>query len=359
MVIRERIALASMTTLQVGGEARFFVDAESEETAVSALEWAEEHGVRAVILGGGSNVLVSDRGVDGLVVRVRVRGTREVTHEDSAKIALEVGAGEELDAIVAESVAAGHAGLECLSGIPGFVGATPIQNVGAYGQEIAETVVGVRALHRATRKVTVLDNRACGFSYRSSVFKEDQREAFVVLSVTLALARGGEPTLRYPELARELAARGADASSLADVRATVLAIRRSKSMVIDPSDPNRCSAGSFFVNPIVTKEHARQIEEMLGDAGAKMPRFASGQNVKLSAAWLIEHAGISKGSSDGPVGISTRHALAIVNRGGATAAQILAFAARVRDAVRAHFGVALVPEPVLVGFTPEEASLLD
>ena len=206
--------------------------------------------------------------------------------------------------------------------------------------------------------MTVLDNRACGFSYRSSVFKEDLRDAYVVLSVTLALTRSGEPTLRYRELVRELAARGADASSLADVRATVLAIRRSKSMVIDPSDPNRRSAGSFFVNPIVTKERARQIEETLGD-GAKIPRFASGENVKLSAAWLIEHAGISKGSSDGPVGISTRHALAIVNRGGATAAQILAFAARVRDAVRAHFGVALVPEPVLLGFTPEEASLLD
>jgi UDP-N-acetylmuramate dehydrogenase len=358
MVIRERVPLAPMTTLEVGGEARFFVEAENEEAVLSALGWADRNGVAPVILGGGSNVLVCDRGVDGLVVRVRVRGTREVPHDDASKIAIEVGAGEELDAIVARSVAAGHAGLECLSGIPGFVGATPIQNVGAYGQEIGETVLYVRTLGRATREFTVLDNQACGFSYRSSVFKERRKGEYVVVSVTLALTRGGAPTLRYPELVRELAARGADASSLADVRATVLAIRRAKSMVIDEADPNRRSAGSFFVNPVVAPARAQEIEATLG-AAAKMPRFPSGENVKLSAAWLIEHAGFSKGASEGPVGISTRHALAIVNRGGATAAQILSFAARIRDAVRARFGVELVPEPVLVGFSSEEAALLD
>jgi UDP-N-acetylmuramate dehydrogenase len=356
VVIREHVPLASMTTLEVGGDARFFVDAEDEETVDRALEWASRNGVATTILGGGSNVLVADRGVDGLVVRVRVRGSRAVSCADPTKIALEVGAGEELDALVQRSVGAGHAGVECLSGIPGYVGATPIQNVGAYGQEIAESVVEVRALDRASRATRVFDNAACGFSYRSSVFKEALRDRYVVLSVTLALKPGGVPSIRYPELARELSARGFSATSLADVRRCVLAIRRTKSMVIDPSDDNRRSAGSFFVNPIVTKETADRLEEAF--RGEAFPRFAAGSGVKLSAAWLIERAGWEKGTHDGNVGISTRHALAVVNRGGATAAEILAFAARVRDDVRARFGVALVPEPVLVGFDETETALL-
>jgi UDP-N-acetylmuramate dehydrogenase len=272
-------------------------------------------------------------------------------------VALEIGAGEQLDALVERSVGAGQAGIECLSGIPGYVGATPIQNVGAYGQEIGESVVEVRALDRTTRETRVFDNAACGFSYRSSVFKGELRDRYVVLSVTLALTPGGPATVRYPELARELAARGLDERSLDDVRRCVLAIRRSKSMVIDASDDNRRSAGSFFVNPIVTAQTADGIEEVSG-AGPKMPRFPAGSGVKLSAAWLIEHAGWRKGASEGKVGISTRHALAVVNRGGATAAEVLAFAARVRDDVRARFGVALVPEPVLVGFDETETALL-
>jgi UDP-N-acetylmuramate dehydrogenase len=343
-----------MTTLEVGGEARFFVDAEDEETVEAALDWASKKGILATILGGGSNVLVADRGVDGLVLRVRVRGSREVGG-DPAKVALEIGAGEELDALVERSVAAGQAGIECLSGIPGYVGATPIQNVGAYGQEIGESVIEVRALDRKTRATRVFDNAACGFSYRSSVFKDRLRDRYVVLSVTLALTPGGPATVRYPDLAREIAAQGLSERSLDDVRRCVLAVRRSKSMVIDASDANRRSAGSFFVNPIVTPETADGIQEAFRE---KMPRFAAGSGVKLSAAWLIENAGWRKGASEGKVGISTRHALAVVNRGGATAAEILAFAARVRDDVRARFGVALVPEPVLVGFDETETALL-
>jgi UDP-N-acetylmuramate dehydrogenase len=352
MVMREHVPLAPLTTLGVGGEARFFVDAETEEEVENALAWAAGRGVVPTILGGGSNVLVSDRGIDGLVVRVRVGGTRERASADASKVELEIGAGEELDALVARAVAAGHAGIECLSGIPGYVGATPIQNVGAYGQEIGESVVAVRAIDRATLATRVFDNGACGFSYRSSVFKGALRDRYVVLTVTLALEREGRARIRYPELARELSASGADATSLAEVRACVLAIRRSKSMVIDPADDNRRSAGSFFVNPIVSRDTADSI------GIAEMPRFPAGERVKLSAAWLIERSGWNKGAHDGPVGISTRHALAIVNRGGATASQILAFAARVRDAVRARFGVTLVPEPVLVGFTDSESSVL-
>jgi UDP-N-acetylmuramate dehydrogenase len=355
--MRENVPLAPMTTLGVGGPARFFVDAEDEETVLSSLEWARANGVAPTILGGGSNALISDRGVDGLVLRVRIRGLGEVLSGggDAAKVVVEVGAGEELDAVVEGSVRAGRAGIECLSGIPGYMGATPIQNVGAYGQEIGETIVSVRAIHRTTREMRVFDNAACAFSYRSSVFKTHLLHQYVVLSVTLALTAGGAPAMKYPELSRHLASHGGDPRSLADVRRSVLSIRRSKSMVIDVADPNHRSAGSFFVNPVVTPERAAQIEQASLRLGESMPRFPAGDRVKLSAAWLIERAGWAKGMSDGPVGLSTRHALAVVNRGGATAAQIVDFAARVRDAVMGHFGVALAAEPVLLGFGEGEA----
>jgi len=356
--MRENVALAPMTTLGVGGQARFFIEVKDEEGLASALEWAGKHGAPPTVLAGGSNVLVSDRGIDGLVVRLGMRGVREVPSADPAKVALEVGAGERLDDLVRESVRLGRAGLECLSGIPGSVGATPIQNVGAYGQEIGETVVFVRVMERRTRDVHLFDNVACGFSYRSSTFKGHLRDEYVVLSVTLALTPGGVPTLRYPDLSRDMTARGGDPPSLEDVRQAVLSIRRSKSMVIDASDPNRRSAGSFFMNPVVTAAEAEAIAEAWDDASQPMPRFAAGDQVKLSAAWLIEHAGFPKGTSDGPVGLSTRHALAIVNRGGATASDILGFAARVRAGVHGRFGVSLRPEPVLLGFSDEEAHLL-
>jgi UDP-N-acetylmuramate dehydrogenase len=359
VLIREHVPLAPMTTLGVGGTARFFVDAEDEPTARSALEWSRANGVVPTILGGGSNALVSDRGVDGLVLRVRIRGVRETGGgRDDATVAVEIGAGESLDDVVLCSVRAGQAGIECLSGIPGYVGATPIQNVGAYGQEIGETIISVRALHRTTLELRNFDNAACAFSYRSSVFKGRLRHQYIVVSVSLALRPGGFPAVKYPELSRHLSSSGGDPASLEDVRRSVLFIRRSKSMVLDASDPNRRSAGSFFVNPVVTKERAAEIEQAVEKLGDSMPRFAAGEKVKLSAAWLIEHSGWHKGKSEGPVGISTRHALAIVNRGGATAAQIVEFAARVRDSVEARFGVALTVEPVLIGFGDGEASAL-
>lgn len=358
--VKERVPLGPLTTLGVGGEARFFLDAHQEETVKDALGWASRKGCEVTILGGGSNVLVSDRGVDGLVVRVRIGGVKELLDVGGAEglAVLEVGAGEQLDGFVASAVAAGHAGVECLSGIPGYVGAAPIQNVGAYGQEIGETIVRVRAMHRATRHIVTFDNPACHFSYRSSVFKEELRDLCVVLTVTVSLARRGAPRVRYPELARELASRGTDPASLADVRAAVLAIRRSKAMVIDGSDADPKSAGSFFVNPVVSTDEADEIERRAPvAAGAPpMPRFRAGDTIKLSAAWLIEHAGFAKGSGEGSVGISTHHALAIVNRGGASATEVLRFACRVRAAVRARFGVALLPEPVLVGFWENEVS---
>jgi UDP-N-acetylmuramate dehydrogenase len=358
--IRENVDLAPLTTLGVGGKARFFVDVKDEAGLQSALQWAARDNVAVTVLGGGSNVLVSDRGFDGLVLRIRIAGIEQLSSDRSDRIELRVGAGEELDLFVDRAVREGWAGVECLSGIPGYVGATPIQNVGAYGQEISETVVSVRAMDRRTGEVSEIDNPSCRFAYRSSAFKEELRGRHVVLSVHLSLVRGGAATVRYPELVREIAARGGDRSSLSMVRDTVLALRRSKSMVIDPTDPNRRSAGSFFMNPIVSTQKADEVEERARAAGsASMPRFAAGSSVKLSAGWLIERAGFGKGTIDGRVGLSTRHALAIVNRGGATATELLTFAARVRNGVRDRFGVALEHEPVLVGFNDEEARILE
>jgi UDP-N-acetylmuramate dehydrogenase len=358
--IRENVDLAPFTTLGVGGRARFFLDVEDEDVLRSALEWASRGGVAMSVLGGGSNVLVSDRGFDGLVVRIRILGVEQVASDRNDRIELRVGAGEEFDPLVERAVQEGWAGLECLSGIPGYVGATPIQNVGAYGQEISETVVSVRVMDRGNAVVSDIDNTRCRFAYRSSAFKEELKGRHVVLSVRLSLVAGGGATVRYPELVREIAARGGDARSLAEVRGTVLALRRSKSMVIDPTDPNRHSAGSFFMNPIVSPAVANMVEEKARRAGAaSMPRFPAGENVKLAAGWLIEHAGFRKGTTDGRVGLSTRHALAIVNHGGATAGEILTFAARVRNQVRERFGVALEHEPVLVGFDAEEARILE
>jgi UDP-N-acetylmuramate dehydrogenase len=361
-LIQQDVALAPLTTLGVGGGARFFLDAASEEQVHAGLEWAYKRGVAVTLLGGGSNVLVSDRGVDGLVVRVRVRGLEErETADGSGRVICDVGAGEELDRVVVHAIESDYAGLECLSGIPGYVGATPIQNVGAYGQEIGDTVIAVRAMARGTRQVRVFDNAACRFSYRHSIFKGDERDRYVVLGVSLALTPGGVPRVHYPEIQRELALRGGDPNSLADVRSVVLAVRRSKSMVIDSADPNRNSAGSFFVNPIVNAGEADEIEQRARAAAFEaqaMPRYPVGDKVKLSAAWLIERAGFVKGTTDGAVGISTRHALAVVNRGGATASDVHAFARKVRQAVFEAFGVALSAEPVLIGFTEQEASAL-
>jgi UDP-N-acetylmuramate dehydrogenase len=360
--IRERVALAPMTTLGVGGAARFFAEADGEDALGEALSWARASGIPSYILGGGSNVLISDAGLDGLVVRLAIRGV-DVSSDvfsDGADtgngVEVDVGAGEPFDPFVERCVRAGHAGLECLSGIPGSVGATPIQNVGAYGQEVGERIVAVRVMDRSTGSVHSMPASECRFSYRNSAFKEELRDKCIVLGVRFSLPRGGAPPLRYAELSREIAQRGVDPASLVAVRDAVLALRRSKSMVIDEADPNRRSVGSFFVNPIVDTREADRIEGLVGE---RMPRFAADGRVKLSAAWLIEHAGFPKGSGDATVGLSTRHALAIVNRGGASAAEILGFAVRVRQSVRARFGVALMHEPVLLGFTAKEVAELE
>jgi UDP-N-acetylmuramate dehydrogenase len=355
--IRAGVPLAPLTTLGVGGAARFFLDAEDETSVADALAWASSRGVSVTVLGGGSNVIVSDRGVDGLVIRVRVLGIDE--RQSGDQIELGVGAGEVLDEVVARAVASGWAGIECLSGVPGSVGATPIQNVGAYGQEIGDVVTSVTAIDRATLDITKIDKAACLFAYRTSVFKRGLRDRYVVLRVELALRAGGSAAVRYADLAGVLGA--GSTQSLPAVRDAVLGLRRKKSMLVDPADPNHKSVGSFFVNPVVGADRADEIERLAARTPpdpAPMPRFgASWGCVKLSAAWLIERAGFSKGAGDGNVGISSKHALAIVNRGGASATEIVDFARRVRDTVKDRFGVTLDAEPVLVGFDGGETLL--
>ncbi len=352
---REQVPLAPFSTLGVGGPARYFAEARTERDLVAAVDWAARRGLPLRVLGGGSNLVVADAGVEGLVLRVALRG---VTSRPAAgSVEVTAAAGEPWDALVAEAVARGWAGLECLSGIPGLVGATPIQNVGAYGQEVAETVAAVRALDRAAGRIVSLPAEACGFAYRDSAFKSATPDRYVVLAVTYRLAPGGPPAVRYAELARHLEARGAARPSLADVRAAVLAIRRAKSMVLDdPGDENRRSCGSFFVNPVVSAEDAARVAARAGDAA--MPRWPEPDGrVKLSAAWLIERAGFRRGERDGPVGLSSRHALAIVAHEGARARDVVRLARRIRAGVEARFGVRLVPEPVFWGFGGLEAGL--
>lgn len=360
MQFREDTPLAAWTTLGVGGRARFFVEARDEAEVAEAIAWAAARGLATLVLGGGSNLLVADRGFDGLVLRPRILGitTRVTTHNRGAGVEIEAGAGEPWDGLVARAVAEGWAGIECLSGIPGDVGATPIQNVGAYGQEVAETIVHVRAIERPTGEIVTLDAARCGFGYRDSVFKREDRDRFVIARVGFALRSGGAPSLRYAELAKKLAS--VASPSLADVREAVIALRRGKSMVLDRDGENGKSAGSFFMNPTLDAADAAAVEARVASSdvlapGETMPRWpAASARVKLSAAWLIERSGFRKGAGDGAVGLSTKHTLAIVNRGGATAAEIVAFARRVRDSVLDRFGVRLTPEPVMVGFRDDE-----
>jgi UDP-N-acetylmuramate dehydrogenase len=347
LAIREHVPLAPYCTLGVGGPARFFVEARAEETLLAALDWAARRAVPARILGGGSNLVVADAGVDGLVVRLDLRGI--ATREVADAVELTAAAGEPWDGLVGHAVGRGWAGLECLSGIPGLVGATPIQNVGAYGQEVSDTVGAVRVLDRVGGRVVTLAPEACGFGYRDSMFKSRVPDRYVVVTVTYRLVPGGPPTVRYAELAQHLAARGRLAPTLGEVRAGVLAIRRAKSMVLEPDDPNRRSCGSFFVNPVVSAADCARVEARAGDPA--MPRWPQPDGrVKLSAAWLIERAGFRRGERDGAVGLSSRHTLAVVAHEGAGARDVVAFARRLRAGVDARLGVRLQPEPVFWGF---------
>lgn len=336
MVVEENVPLAPLTTIGIGGPARFFIRATTVDEVREALAWAQEREQRVFLLGGGSNLLISDDGFDGLAVRLDLRGVTVESEDEYAMV--KVAAGEPWDAFVERAVESGWAGIECLSGIPGSTGATPIQNVGAYGQEVSETIARVEVLDRTTGLVTWFTNWDCRFGYRSSLFKNIERDRYIVLSVTFRLKRGGAATVKYPELQRSLDERAIELHDLRGVRGAVIAIRKRKGMVLDPHDPDTRSDGSFFMNPIVPSPIP----------GA--PHFPAENGVKLSAAWLIEHAGFQKGFTHGNVGLSTKHTLAIVNRGGGTAAEVLELVRMIQDRVREQFGVELHPEPNLIGF---------
>ena len=324
--------LAPLTTLRLGGPAGRLIEAHSEDELVAAVRDGAD-----LVLAGGSNVVIADAGVPGTVLLVRTRG---IVHEDDLLV---VQAGEPWDEVVAHTVASGLQGFECLSGIPGSTGATPIQNVGAYGQDVAETVAWVRVYDRETDAVSEMSAAECGFDYRTSVFK--YRDRWTVLAVAFRLRESGlSGPLRYAELARTLDVPVGGRAPLDEVRAAVLGLRRGKGMVIDPADPDSVSAGSFFTNPILTHE-----------AWAKLPGAPAfpepDGRIKTSAAWLIEQAGFHRGYGSGRIGISAKHTLALVNRGEGTTAELMALAREIAGGVEARFGVTLRPEPVFVGLS--------
>jgi UDP-N-acetylmuramate dehydrogenase len=341
----ENRALAPYTTLGIGGQARWFAEAGTEDDLAAGISFARERKLTLFVLGGGSNLLVSDQGFAGLVLRVALQGmTRE---EAGNRTVFSVAAGEEWDAFVARAVGEGDAGVECLSGIPGTVGATPVQNVGAYGQEVSQTIIAVRALDRQSSQFVILTNAECGFAYRSSIFNSTDRERYIISRVDYSLEREGTPTLAYEELQRHFADR---TPTLAEVRAAVQTIRARKGMLILPNDPDARSAGSFFKNPIVPLTVLAHIANVLHIDQESIPRYRAGEDsAKVSAAWLLEQAGFRKGYTMGRAAISGRHTLALINRGGATAREILELRDQIIEIVSARFGVALEPEPVWLG----------
>lgn len=337
------LSLAGCTTLGVGGRARRVARVADAEALAAALA---DHGSGPVaVLGGGSNLLVADRGFDGLLLQSADLGR----DYDPATGGLQVGAGHDWDALVRFAVEAGAAGLECLSGIPGRCGAAPVQNIGAYGQEVAPVLEAIEATELATGRSRSFGAGECGFGYRRSRFKEEEAGRWFITRLQLRLRPGGPATLAYRELVEALS--DTPSPSLARVREEVLRLRRSKSMVYDPADPNHRSAGSFFTNPVVGPA---ELESLRRRVDGEVPHWPVEGGVKLAAAWLIQHAGFEKGYHEGNVGLSSNHVLALVNRGGARAADLLALATRVRDGVLDHFGVRLRPEPVPLGFDPAE-----
>ena len=347
MRTEEDVSLASATTLRVGGPAKRLVTADREEDVILAVRTAHTGAEPLLVLGGGSNLLIADDGFAGTVVRIATRG--RTVQRDGERVLVTVAAGEPWDAFVSWAVGEGLVGVECLAGIPGLVGAVPMQNVGAYGQEVSETIVRLRAWDRDAHALVTVEASACGFAYRHSVFRGKDRH--VILDVTFALAKSavGRP-VRYAELAKALDVEEGKSAPLETTRATIVTLRRKKGMVLDPGDPDTTSAGSFFTNPILEASAMPELRARARGASGKLPEYPeAGGRTKVAAGWLIENAGFAKGFAMGHAAISSKHALALTNRGGATASEILALARAVRGGVHARFGVTLENEPVFVG----------
>jgi len=348
MHIQENVALASLTTMGVGGPARYFVEAKTLADVTEAVSFSYSNKMPLFVLGGGSNLVISDAGWPGVVLKIAIGGIDENTRDGQS--IFEVGAGEEWDKFVARAISRNCAGVECLSGIPGSVGGTPVQNVGAYGQEVSESVESVLALDRRDGQVHELCNEACGFSYRTSIFNTTERGRYIILRVTYVLTPGGAPRVEYADLKRYFAGWNMP-PTLADTRDAVRKIRASKGMLISPADDDCRSAGSFFKNPVLSSTQYQDLTARAAAKGLQVPSYpALEAHHKVSAAWLVEHSGFSKGLVSGRVGISRKHALAIVNRGDATAADVVALKEQIQQRVEDIWGIHLEPEPVFVGF---------
>lgn len=337
------VSLATRTTLRLGGPAQFYATANHEEELMRLLRWANGEGHPVTVLGGGSNVVIGDQGVQGLVIENNLRRF-DFEPKGADRVALHVGAGEPWDTVVARAVAANCSGIECLSGIPGLAGATPIQNVGAYGQEVAQTIDCIRVFDRSNETTAIIQGTECEFAYRDSTFRQIP-DRWIVVELTLILSLAEPVIPRYGELVQSM--HGARHPSVAMIRDHVLELRRRKSMVLDPANPNTQSAGSFFTNPVVPEAQWAALEAL---AKSPVPHFRqSDGRVKVPAAWLIEHSGFPRGTRRGAIGISTDHALALVHFGGGTTSGLLTFAAEIRGRVHERFGITLEPEPVLWG----------
>ena len=347
MLLEQNKPLAPLTTLGVGGPARWFMQAASEAEIVEAVAWAHDKNVPLFVLGGGSNLLVSDAGFKGLAMRVGLKGIERRDEGDCA--VYRVAAGEDWDRFVHRAVNDGCAGVECLAGIPGTVGGTPVQNVGAYGQEVSNCIDKVRAYDLSACIFVEFSAAECRFAYRRSRFNTVDRGRYVVTRVDYRLKLGAAPTIAYRDLQREFT--GKSNPSLLEVADAVRRIRRSKGMLLVEGDPDNRSAGSFFKNPEVSEEVAERVRKVAESAGVPVRIFPTDDGLeKIPAAWLIERAGFKKGYRMGAAGISSRHTLALVNCGEATAKDILALAEKIRAAVETQFGVRLEMEPELVGF---------
>ena len=339
---REHVCLAKYTTLGVGGPARWLAEAQNESEVLEAVRFAHEQRLSLFTLGGGSNLLVSDSGFPGVVLRIALSGTSIA--ERGQKRIFSAGAGENWDAFVSRAVSVECSGIECLAGIPGTVGGTPVQNVGAYGQEVAETICLVRAFDLEKKEFVELPPEACGFAYRKSIFNGSRRGRYIVTRVDFALTPGGAASIRYADLQRHFS--GAAAPGLAEVAAAVREIRRAKGMYLVEGDPDSATAGSFFKNPVIKARMLNAIKAAAPE-GTTVPQYPAQDGcVKLSAAWLVEQSGYPKGYALGNAGISSRHTLALINRGGATAAEILRLSDLIAAAVANKFGVCLEREPV-------------
>jgi UDP-N-acetylmuramate dehydrogenase len=348
MVVTENVPLAPLTTLKVGGAARYFIEATSTADVSQAVEFSKSADLPLFILGGGSNLVISDAGWPGLVLKVGITGINHRHGHD--EVIFEGGAGEDWDKFVGMVVAHNIAGIECLSGIPGSVGASPVQNVGAYGQEVSNTIESVVALDLRDGEVHELSNQDCGFSYRTSIFNTTERGRYVILQVNYSLKHGAEAYVAYADLKKYFAG-WSEKPTLANVRDAVRKIRAGKGMLITAGDDDCRSAGSFFKNPILSADQYQALTARAAAKNLQVPSYpALDAQKKVSAAWLVEHSGFSRGYGSGPVGISRKHALAIVNRGSATAADVVALKEDIQQRVEEIWGILLEPEPVFVGF---------